>query len=62
MIVTFDSTAIAEAAEAFDVDGKWYISSCSRPVADIGHSHDRSTGLFLARLQWDHLLPRIVPL
>ena len=50
----------SHASEIFEVDGQWYITSCSRPVADIAHKHDRSTGLFLARLDWDRYLPRIV--
>ncbi len=52
----------SHASEIFEVDGQWYITSCSRPVEDLAHKHDRSTGLFLARLDWDRFLPRIVPL
>jgi len=50
------------ASEVFEVDGQWYVTSCSRPMTDLAHKQDRSTGLFLARMDWDDMLPRIVPL
>ncbi|MCX6620911.1 MAG: hypothetical protein NTY38_07490, partial [Acidobacteria bacterium] len=52
----------SHASEIFEADGQWYITSCSRPVEDIAHKHDRSTGLSLARLNWGRFLPRIVRL
>ena len=52
----------SHASEIFETGGQWYITSCSRPVDDIAHKRDRSMGLFLARLDWDRFLPRIVSL
>jgi len=52
----------SHASEIFEADGRWYITSCSRPVDDLAHKRDRSTGLFLAGIDWEGFLPRIVPL
>lgn len=49
----------SHASEIFKFKDYWYISSCSRAVADIEHKTDRSMGLFLAKLAWDGLHPEI---
>jgi arabinan endo-1,5-alpha-L-arabinosidase len=52
----------AHAAEVLQIEGKWYISSCSRQLEDIQHKYsDRTRGLSLACLKWDELMPEIVP-
>ena len=52
----------SHASEIFVCKNQWYISSCSREVADIEHKTDRSKGLWLAKLSWDSLHPEIVDL
>lgn len=49
------------AAEVFEHDGCWYVSSCSRDVCDLRHATDRSRGLYLACLVWEDIHPEIVP-
>lgn len=52
----------AHAAEIFKVNDQWYISSCSRQVKDTAHRYsDRTTGLYLARLDWGGILPVVEP-
>lgn len=54
--------SLAHAAEVFEADGQWYISSCSRDLLDLKHEKtDRTRGLFLARLQWDATGPAVTP-
>jgi sucrose-6-phosphate hydrolase SacC (GH32 family) len=54
--------SIAHAAEIFEVNGQWYISSCSRELLDVRHKRtDRTKGLFLACLEWIDHMPRIAP-
>jgi len=54
--------ATSHASEIFEWDGDWYITSCSRPVEDVAHMQDRTRGLYLARLEWDGIWPRLVAL
>lgn len=52
----------AHAAEIFQYQGAWYISSCSRDLLDVRHvTTDRTRGLFLAGLNWTHAVPRVIP-
>lgn len=44
--------ASSHASEILHFGGKWYITSCSRPVADIFHAQDRSKGLYIGKLVW----------
>ena len=50
------------ASEIFNADGRWVISSCSRPPEDITHKFDRTGGLWLAGLEWSDVHPKIVSL
>lgn len=50
------------ASEIFNAEGKWLISSCSRPPEDIAHKFDRTGGIWLAGLEWPEVHPRIVAL
>lgn len=53
----------AHAAEVFEFNGQWYLSSCSREIVDTGHHYsDRTKGLYLARLDWSRTLPVVLPL
>jgi sucrose-6-phosphate hydrolase SacC (GH32 family) len=52
----------SHASEIFMFKNQWYISSCSRKIADLEHKTDRSKGLFLARLSWNGLHPEIYSL
>lgn len=55
--------SIAHAAEVFEADGQWYISSCSRDLLDLKHEEsDRTKGLFLASIRWDTAGPVVAPL
>ena len=55
--------SIAHAAEVFPAAGRWYISSCSRDLLDLGHKKsDRTKGLFLAQVAWRASGPAVVPL
>lgn len=50
----------AHAAEVFESGGQWYITNCSRPAEDVTHAHDRTSGLYIARLDWPAgELPRV---
>ena len=55
--------SIAHAAEVFEADGQWYISSCSRDLLDLKHEKsDRTKGLFLARIRWEASGPVVTSL
>ena len=52
--------ATCHASEIFEWDGRWFITSCSRELDDIAHERtDRSKGLYLARIEWDGIWPRV---
>ena len=54
--------SVAHAAEVFQIAGQWYMSSCSRDLLDLKHEYsDRSKGLFLACIEWETSVPRVVP-
>lgn len=50
----------AHAAEVFEHEGEWYVTSCSRPPGDVAHTEDRRHGLWLGRLVWQDDWPVIV--
>ena len=51
--------ATSHASEIFEWQGRWYITSCSRPVEDVEHKQDRTRGLYLAGMEWDGIRPRL---
>lgn len=52
--------ATCHASEIFEWDGRWFITSCSRELDDIAHERtDRTKGLYLARIEWDGIWPRV---
>ncbi|MFO7612506.1 MAG: family 43 glycosylhydrolase [Clostridia bacterium] len=50
----------SHAGEIFEFKGSWYISSCSREPNDLGHITDRTKGLYLARLSFESVHPKII--
>ena len=55
--------ATSHASKVFEWRGNWYITSCSRNVNDVMHTHsDRTRGLFLAGLTWDGDVARLTEL
>jgi len=54
--------SITHASEIFEVNGKWYITSCSRSLLDLDHSKtDRTKGLYMASLDWENEIPQTTP-
>lgn len=51
--------ATSHASEIIEWNDRWYLTSCSRPVEDIAHLQDRSKGLYLARIIWDGIWPKL---
>lgn len=50
----------SHASEIFEWKDSWFVTSCSREIADVGHKNsDRSKGLFLAGLKWNGLWPHL---
>ena len=42
----------AHAAEVFQHQGQWHVTSCSRPPEDVFHEQDRQHGLYLGKMTW----------
>jgi hypothetical protein len=55
--------ATSHASKIFQWEDRWYITSCSRAVNDVTHTlSDRTKGLYLARIDWSGLHPKLAPL
>jgi hypothetical protein len=55
--------ATSHASEVVQSGEDWFITSCSRNVADVTHSYsDRTRGLYLAKLLWQDDRPYVAAL
>jgi sucrose-6-phosphate hydrolase SacC (GH32 family) len=52
--------ATSHASKIIEWNGRWYITSCSRAIADVEHrTSDRTRGLFIGMLEWSDLFPTL---
>ncbi|HOL22464.1 MAG TPA: family 43 glycosylhydrolase [bacterium] len=52
--------APSHASEILKFNGKWYITSCGKPLRDITLRHHRTKGLYIGKIVWKRGFPFVI--